>query len=161
MALLRYLLLMALIVWLGSLIFFSFSVTRAAFGVLPTRHMAGSVVARTLTELHWIGIVCGIVFLLSSLALFYMTTGSAHALAPRHILIVLMLALTLASQFGISPRMHQIRTAVVEIDNVPLDDPLRVEFNRLHVWSTRLEGGVLLLGLVLAYLLAQDLRPGA
>jgi len=37
---------------------------------------------------------------------------------------------------------------------VTLDNPARVEFDALHVWSTRVEGAVLLLGLVAIYLTA-------
>jgi hypothetical protein len=44
---------------------------------------------------------------------------------------------------------------MVMIDQVPADDARRVEFNRLHVWSTRLEGSVLLLGLTVIFLTAR------
>jgi len=40
---------------------------------------------------------------------------------------------------------------------VAATDPVRVQFNALHAWSTRLEGGVLLLGLIAVYLTAQQL----
>jgi uncharacterized membrane protein len=155
MPFLRYLMLLSLVAWIGGLIFFSFVVAPTAFGVLPTRHLAGLVVARSLSSLHWIGIISGVVFLLSSMLYSRLNTGSAHVLAPRHVLIIVMLLLTCVSQFGVSPRMHAIRTSVGEIDNVPADNPARVEFNSLHVWSTRLEGTVFLLGLVAAYLTAQ------
>jgi len=62
------------------------------------------------------------------------------------------------SQFAISPKMHAIRAEVGVIDNVPLDDPLRREFNRLHVWSEKFEEAVLLLGLVALYTTAQAFR---
>src|ERR1700757_3770846 len=64
MPFLRYLMLLSLVAWIGGLIFFSFVVAPAAFGVLPTRHLAGLVVARSLSALHWIGIISGIVFLI-------------------------------------------------------------------------------------------------
>jgi hypothetical protein len=157
MGFLRYLTLLSLIAWLGGLIYFSFVVAPTAFAVLPTRHLAGSVVSRSLTALHWMGIACGVVFLITSLLQFRFVTGSTHSFAPRHVLIVIMLVLTCVSQFGISPRMASLRASVVEIDNVSVNDPARVQFNALHHWSTRLEGGVFLLGLVLAYLTAQPL----
>jgi hypothetical protein len=69
-----------------------------------------------------------------------------------------MLALTLVSQFGVSPKMAALRTSMGEIDRVPLDDPARVQFDALHVWSTRLESGVFLLGLVVVYLTAAQVR---
>jgi len=156
MGILRYLMLLSLIAWLGGLIFFSFVVAPTAFAVLPTRHLAGAVVARSLVSLHWIGIISGVVFLITSMLYARLNTGDAHPFAARHVLILVMLILTCISQFGISPKMHAIRTAVGEIDSVPIDNPARVQFNALHVWSTRLEGGVFLLALVVAYLTAQQ-----
>lgn len=154
MAFLRFLMLLSLIVWMGGLIFFSFVVAPTVFSVLPARHLAGSVVSRSLSALHWIGIVSGIVFLVSSMIYARLATGSAHPLALRHILLYIMLALTLISQFGISPKMASLRASRGEIASVPATDPARVQFNALHVWSTRLEGGVFLLGLLVVYLTA-------
>ena len=87
-----------------------------------------------------------------------MATGNARPLRARHVLIVLMLMLTVISQFGITPKMHVIRAEVGVIDNAPLDNPLRMEFDRLHAWSEHIEEAVLLLGLVALYTTAQALR---
>jgi len=152
MPFLRYLMLLALIVWLGGLIFFAFVVAPTAFSVLPTRHLAGNLVARSLQGLHWMGIVAGIVYLASSLVYGRVSTGTFAPFAARHWIVILMLILTLVSQFGVVPRMDTLRASIGEIDAVPLDNPARIEFDALHVWSTRLEGGVLLLGLVATYL---------
>jgi uncharacterized membrane protein len=155
MSVLRLLMLLSLIVWVGGLIFFAFVVAPSAFAVLPTRHLAGSVVSRTLGALHWMGIISGVVYLVCSLLDSRLRTGAAPPFALRNILIVLMLVCTLISQFAVTPRMHAIRAAVVEIDTVPVTDPARVEFNALHVWSERLEKGVFLMGLGLVYLTAR------
>ena len=149
--------LLALIVWLGGLIFLSFVLAPTAFAVIPTRHMAGTVVGRSLGMLHWMGIISGLVFLIASLAYSRLTTGSPRPFAARNVLIVLMLVLTLISQFGIMPRMIALRNAMVLIDSVPLNDPARMEFDGLHAWSVRVESGVLLLALVVTYLTAQQL----
>ena len=93
-------------------------------------------------------IVSGIVFLIASMLYSRMSAGNARPLAARHLLIVLMLLLTVISQFAISPKMHAIRAEVGVIDSVPFDNPLRREFDRLHVWSEKFEEAVLLLGLV-------------
>lgn len=146
--------LLSLIVWLGGLIFFAFVVAPAAFSVLPTRHLAGNVVTRSINGLHWIGIIAGIVYLLCSIIYARISAGTARVFAVRNVIIVLMLALTLISQFGIIPRMDGLRASVGEIDAVPPDNPIRMQFDALHVWSTRVESGVLLLGLVAAYLTA-------
>jgi uncharacterized membrane protein len=160
MSFLRFLMLLSLVVWLGGLIFLAFVLAPTAFspGLLPTRHMAGSIVGRSLDVLHYMAIVSGIVFLIASMLYSRMTVGTARPLAARHLLIVLMLLLTVISQFAISPKMHAIRAEVGVIDNVPPDNPLRMEFNRLHLWSEKFEEAVLLLGLVALYTTAQAFR---
>lgn len=158
MPFLRFLMLLSLVVWIGGLIFFAFGVAPAAFAVLPTTHIAGTLVGRTLAILHWMGIFSGLVFLTSSLLYSQLTQGTPHAFAARNVLIVLMLALTLVSQFGIIPRMDTLRTSMGEASSVPPDNPARQQFDALHEWSTRVEGGVLLLGLAVVYLTAAALR---
>ncbi len=155
MSFLRFLMLLSLIVWLGGLIFFPV-VAQTAFSVLPTQPLAGAVVRRSLGILHWMGMVSGLVFLAGSLIYSRISTGDAHTFSPRNILICLMLALTLISQFGIIPRMDTLRTSRGEIGALPLESPARVQFNALHHWSTRIESGTLLLGLVVAYLTSRS-----
>jgi hypothetical protein len=155
MSFLRFLMFLSLIVWIGGLIFFPV-VAQTAFSVLPTRNLAGMIVGRSLTILHWMAIASGIIFLISSLIYNRLTTSSMHAFGARHILICLMLLLTLISQFGIIPRMNALKASMpAEIDAVPLDNPARVQFDALHIWSTKIEQGVLVLGLVLIYIAAQ------
>jgi uncharacterized membrane protein len=160
MPFLRFLMLLSLVVWLGGLIFFAFVLAPTAFspGLLPTRHLAGSIVGRSLDRLHYMAIVSGIVFLIASMLYNRMASGNARPLAARHSLIVLMLLLTVISQFAVSPKMHAIRAEAGVIDDLPPDNPLRMEFDHLHMWSERLEVAVLLLGLVALYTTAQALR---
>jgi uncharacterized membrane protein len=155
MSFLRFLMLLALIVWLGGVVFFPV-VAQTAFSVLPTRQLADSVVGRSLGTLHWMGMISGVVFLASSLLASRLSTGEAHVFAPRNVLICMMLLLTLISQFGVIPRMDAIRVSIGEIDAAAVDNPARLQFDALHHWSTRLESGVILLGLVLAYVTARS-----
>jgi uncharacterized membrane protein len=159
MSFLRFLMLLSLVVWIGGLIFFAFVLAPTAFDIpstLPNTHLAGNVVGRALSKLHWIAIASGIIFLISSLLYRRMADGTAHIFATRHILLCLMLALTLISQFGIMPRMDVLRTSLGDVASAPIDNPERVQFDSLHVWSTRVEGSVLLLGLVVVYLTARS-----
>jgi hypothetical protein len=158
MSFLRFLMLLSVIVWVGGLIFFPV-VAQTAFSVLPTRHLAGLVVGRSLGILHWMGIASGVVFLASSILHNRLTSGAAHLFGGRNVLVCLMLGLTVISQFGVIPRMDALRAQIHgEIDSVPVDNPARMQFDALHVWSRRLEGAVLLLGLVAAYLTASALH---
>src|SRR5215467_7262440 len=127
MSFLRYLMLLSLIVWLGGLIFFAFVLAPTAFAVLPSRHLAGSVVGRSLGSLHWMAIIAGVIFLASSMLYSRLSKGIAHVFAARHVLICLMLALTLISQFGIIPRMETLRASIGEIDSVPPENPIRIQ----------------------------------
>ncbi len=157
MSFVRYLMLLSLVVWIGGLIFFAFVMAPALFNpaILPTRQLAGNVVSRTLGILHWMGIGCGVVFAITSMIDSRVVNGMAHPFAVRNLLIYAMIILTLVSIFGVAARMEDLKRQMVVIDNVPQDDARRVEFNRLHVWSTRIEGTVLVLGLALLYLTAR------
>jgi len=156
MSFLRFLMLLSLVCWIGGLIFFAFVLAPTAFSVLPNAHLAGNVVGRALSKLHGIAAISGIIFLISSLLHSRFTDGAAHVFAARHILLCLMLALTLISQFGIIPRMDVLRASLGDVRSAPIDNPERVQFDTLHVWSTRVEGAVLLLGLVVVYLTARS-----
>jgi uncharacterized membrane protein len=159
MSFLRFLMLLSLVVWIGGLIFFAFVLAPTAFSipsVLPNTHLAGNVVGRTLSKLHWLGIFSGIVYLISSLLYRRFTEGTAHVLALRHLLLCLMLALTLISQFGIIPRMDVLRASLGDVNTAPIDNPQRVQFDALHRWSTSVEGAVLLVGLGVVYLTASS-----
>jgi hypothetical protein len=151
--------LLSLVVWVGGIIFFAFVLAPTVFhpGILPSRQLAGAVVSRSLGMLHPIGLICGVVFLAASMIDSQVTTGAAGVLAGRNLLVIAMIVLTLISMFAISNRMLALRNDMVFIDTIPQDDPRRVEFNRLHEWSTRLESGVLLLGLAVIFLTSRRL----
>jgi len=159
MSFLRFLLLLSLVLWVGGIAFFAFVLAPTVFhaGILPSRQLAGAVVSRSLGILHWMGLACGIGFVLASIAEARITTGFASVFSGRNLLIYAMMALTLVSMFAISTRMLSLRNDMGFIDTVPHDDARRVEFNRLHEWSTRLESTVLVLGLVVIFLTARRL----
>ena len=150
---------LSLSVWLGSVVFLSFAVAPGAFAALGSREQAGMVVGMALARLHWIGIVCGVVFLV------------AHALGAKSLpaltdlaalAVVLMLLLTLVSQFAVTPRIAGLRVEMKSqfgsVDATPPGNDLRVQFNRFHRYSVWLESGVLLAG-VLALVLLVRSRP--
>ena len=155
MSALRFVMLLSMVIWMGGIIFFAFVVAPAVFSVLPTRHLSGLVVTRTLGTLHWMGVVCGGVFLVCSFFEAYHSTGSVQAFAARNLLVLAMVVVTLWSQIGVSTKMAALRAEMGEIDQIAAADPRRVAFNQLHQWSTRLEVIVLILGLVTLYLIAR------
>ena len=159
MSIVRFLLLLSLVVWVGGIVFFAFVVAPTVFhpGILPSRQLAGAVVSRSLGILHWMGLTCGLVFLVTSVIQSQIMNGVPALLSGRNVLVCCMILLTLIGMFAISTRMLELRNQMVFIDNVPHDDARRVEFNRLHIWSTRLESAVLLFGLAVIFLTSRRL----
>lgn len=155
MTILRFLKLLSLALWIGSIFFFAAVVAPAAFSVLPTRTLAGMVVSRSILGLHWIGLICGLVFLLSSALLAFFQRDESPFM-PRDFLLIAMMAITLYAHFGVERRMNSLKAEMGVIDVISHDDPRRVEFNRLHVWSTRLEGSVFVCGLALLLLIVRE-----
>src|SRR4029077_20491570 len=140
---------------IGGIIFFAFVEAPTLFQVLPTTRMAGDVVSATLAKLHWMGLVSGVIFLICSLIYNWRKNAQPRPFAAAHIFVVLMFALTVVSQFSITPRMRNLRAEMQAVDNLALNSSPRLEFDRLHQWSTRLEGGVLFLGLGVVVLTAR------
>lgn len=153
--LLRTLLYLALIVWIGAEIFFPV-VAAITFGTLQgATHTAGTIVGELLRILHGMGIVSGLVLLaLLALAPAWHIYKPRTVLAPM-ILVVVMLACVAYSQYGIIPAMEHDRiTAGGAIDTTDTTNPVTVHFNKLHNRSERIEGVTLLLGIATVVLVA-------
>jgi len=150
--LLRILRSIAIASWVGGLVFFGF-VAKVAFTTLPDAHTAGTIVRGSLIELHHIGLIVGLAYFLLTLALLA-TQGDTHpARAGELVLIIAMLSLTLYSQFSILPRMESDRLALGgDVTTASENTPARAHFERLHRLSVRLEGAVLIEGLLLLIL---------
>jgi hypothetical protein len=150
--LLRSLLYLALIVWLGAEIFFPV-VAAVTFGTLQgATHVAGTIVGELLRILHGIGIVCGLVLL--ALAPAWHIFKPRSVLAPM-VLLVLMLGCTAYSQYGIIPAMERDRAAAGgAIDTADSANAVTQHFNMLHNRSEHVEEAILLLGIATVVLVA-------
>jgi hypothetical protein len=153
--LLRSLLYLALIVWLGAEIFFPVVAAITFQTLRPDTHTAGTIVGHLLRILHGMGIVSALVVLaLLALAPAFGLYKPNSVLAPM-VLTVLMLVLTVYSQFGITPAMERDRIAAGgAIDTSDQANPVTVHFNKLHNRSERIEGAVMLLGVASVVLIA-------
>ncbi len=154
--LLRTLLYLALIVWLGAEIFFPV-VAAVTFGTLQAdTHLAGTIVGSLLRILHGIGLVSGLVSLaLLALAPAWNIYRPRAVLTPM-ILLVLMLVCTVYSQYGIIPAMERDRIAAGgAIDIHDPADPNVADFNKLHNRSEHVETVLLLLGIAAVVFVAR------
>jgi hypothetical protein len=150
---LRFIEFFALGTWLGSILYFSFVIAPGAFSILGSRDQAGAFVGFALGRLHAIGIALGLLYL-SSAGLRHLAEGGAGKAAM--LAVVLMIAITACSQFGVTERMRSLRTQMGSVNATPASNPLRQQFDRLHKLSVRLEGIVILAGFVALYLTARQ-----
>lgn len=155
---LRALRLLAMVAWVGGLIFFAFVVAPVAFHSLPSTHEAGIVVGGTLRVLHWIGLIGGALFYVATAILWLRAEVSARVgFAIQLTLTGIMLAATAYSQFRVLPAMdHDRDLAGGVVETAPAENAGRVDFERLHVLSERLEGAVLLCGIGVVFLLSRE-----
>jgi uncharacterized membrane protein len=144
---------LCLSLWLGSDVFLSFVVAPGAFRVLASRDQAGAMVGFSLWWMHMIGVICGIVFLVSR---FLRTRSFSTLVAPATLCVVLMIVLTVASQHAVSPRMAELRVQMGSIEATAAGNPLLVEFQKLHGYSVMLESGVLLAGIAAMFWLVRE-----
>ena len=152
-ATLRFLQIFSLGTWVGSILFFSFVVTQGAFSVLPNNDLAGALVGYTLTKLHMIGIVAGVIYLLSTA----LNERSIGALVhPAALLVFVMIVCTTISQYGVIARMDMLKLQMGSIEATAAENPLRVAFDRLHQYSVWLESAVLFSGLAALFLTARQ-----
>ena len=153
---LRTLQFLSLSLWLGADVFLSFVVAPGAFAILGSRDAAGMLVGFSLTRLHLGGIFLGLLFLLARLV---RTHDFASLTSAAALSVVLMVILTAASQFTVSTRMQALKKQMVSVQNTSEDNPLRVQFNRLHRVSVAFESAVLLAGFAAMYLLVRETQP--
>jgi uncharacterized membrane protein len=149
---------LALSIWLGSDVFLSFVVAPGAFRVLaPNRDQAGAVVGFALTRMHLGGIALGVLLLLVRFA---RIRSLASLVSPAALSVVLMIALTVISQYTVSAKMAVLRVQMGSIQATAADNPLLAEFSRLHRISVSLESGVLLAGFAVMYLMVREVAAG-
>jgi hypothetical protein len=154
--LIRTLLLLTLIVWLGAEVFFPVVAAVTFTQLKADTHLAGQIVGSLLRILHGMGLVSGLVAVaLLVLAPAWGIYRARSTMAPLALLLV-MLGLTCYSQFVIIPAMEVDRAAAGGvIDAVPKTNPARVHFDTQHNRSTWVEEAVLLLGIVVVALVAK------
>ncbi len=143
-----------LILWLGAACFFSFAVAPSAFAVLPSREIAGAIVSRTLAIVNYSGLIVGLILLASSLVR-QTNVNRFQLLAERLMLLILTLACA-AGQFVIGLWLSLLKGQIGRpIDEVAVDDPLRVQFNNFHQYSVWVLATAMIAALIAYFLMSR------
>ncbi len=158
---LRYLYVLALVVWLGGMVALAM-VAPATFQVLQAsapqigRALAGELFGTILARFHYVAYACGGVLLLSIGAMAVLGPRP-RAFAVRLGLITVMLLVSLYSGLIVLRSIDAIQLEAGRLPSLlPAGDPLRVRFDSLHQLSTRLMMANVVGALVLLYWEARD-----
>ena len=159
---LRYIYVLALVIWLGGMIAVGLVAAPAIFYALevhdPTggRVAAGAAFGEVLRRFH--------VWTYASAAVMLIALGTLAALGSRPVafrarlaIVVTMLAIALFSGVWVSGRIERLQARIdMPVQSLPATDPRRTEFGRLHGLSTGLMLVNILGGLVLLYWEARE-----
>ena len=153
---LRFVFSFAVALWIGGMAFFTFIAAPSIFTVLP-REAAGNVVADIFPKYYWLGMACGVIALIVSLALGVRTNWN-RVLIIRTLLVGVMLIATLYAAFILQPKVQAVKAQVSSVESLAPTDPLRLEFGRLHGRSFAVNAAVLLLGVIVVFLMAFTMK---
>jgi hypothetical protein len=143
MTLTLFIYLLALVCWLGGMVFFSIFAAPVIFRVLAPAD-AGRVVSGIFPRYYLLGYIAGAIALI--LALYFCVLGNGRGWwVLSAIALVLALGLTVYAGTVLRPRIDAIHIVAEE----PQPDVGRkAEFDRLHRLSVSLNGGVMVLNLL-------------
>lgn len=163
MLVLRYLQVLALAIWVGSMVAIGALMAPTTFQVLQARlpggegrTLAGALFGEVLRRFNPVAYGCGLIILLTLFAM--------KVLGPRPVgfgirvaIASVMLALSLYSGIWVSSRIERMQADIgVSVASLPDTDPRKAEFGRLHGLSTTLMMINLVGGIVLFYWHARD-----
>src|SRR5918993_5005846 len=138
MFLLRYLYVVALVVWVGGLVVAGALVAPSVFGVLQEwnqsqgRVLAGQVFGEVLLRLTWLSYAMGGIMFIT-LTLHRLLGARPLKYGIRVGIMATMLVMMMITGWYLIPRVDAIQAEVSgPVSELPDTDPRRMEFNRLH-----------------------------
>ena len=159
---LRYLYVVALVLWVGGLISAGALVAPSVFGVLQAwnesqgRVLAGQVFGEVLLRLTWLSYAMGVVMIVT-LTLHRLLGARPLKYGVRVGIMGVMLAMMLAMGFYIIPQVNAIQAQVSgPVSALPETDARRVEFDKLHGLSNILFSITAIGGLALCFWEARE-----
>ncbi len=162
MVLLRYLYVVALVLWVGGLVSAGALVAPSVFGVLQAwnasegRMLAGQVFGDVLLRLTWLSYAMAVVMFLT-LTLHRLLGARPLKYGLRVGIMTVMLLLMMAIGFYTLPGVNAIQAQVTgPVSQLAAADPLRLEFERLHGLSNILFSITALGGLALCWWEARE-----
>jgi hypothetical protein len=158
----RYLALMALVVWLGGMVILGLLVAPSTFGVLQTsdpangRMLDGAVFGAILRRFHLVAYACGMILFVSLFVMKFIGPPP-QAFVVRAAIVFVMLLIALYSGVPVTRELAHIQSQVSgPVSRLPETDERRLRFDTLHRTSTMLMTINMGLGLVLLFWYARE-----
>jgi hypothetical protein len=117
---------LAIACWIGGASLFTFVLTPIIFKSF-NRDMAGGIVGALFPGYFKWGLMCGVI----ALATIFMSSTVKHKVIAA-VIIAAMLAITSVQAFVIEPRAALLKKEIPSFETTSKDDPLRVQFRKLH-----------------------------
>ena len=159
---LRYLYVVALVLWVGGLVVAGALVAPSVFGVLEAwnesqgRALAGQVFGEVLLRLTWLSYAMGGIMFIA-LTLHRLLGARPVKYGVRVGIMGVMLVMMMVTGFVLIPQIDAIRAEVKgAVAELPDTDPRRSEFNRLHGLSNMLFSITVIGGLALCWWEARE-----
>lgn len=155
--LLKFLYILAVCFWIGSIFFFSFFAAPSIFKVLP-REMAGNVVSDIFPKYYLVAYICGGVAIITAVMprlLYKHKTGLLFALRIGG--LVAMLALAVYAGQVLRAKAVEARTEMRSLtESSPNYPAAHDKFSKLHGQSAIINSAVFLLGIAILFLNAYN-----
>ena len=146
--------LMSLVVWIGSIIFFSFFGAPSIFKVLD-RSLAGDVVGSIFPKYWMIGYVCSSIAL--GTLLFLRKSGAENTTA-RIILLSVMLVTVFFSGMVVATKARTIKVEMRATEDVVMKELIHKDFIRMHGVSMMMNLAVFIMGVVVIFNMAYYIK---
>lgn len=153
MAWITTLYLLSLVVWVGSLVFFSLIGAPSIFKALPPEY-AGKAVAAIFPKYFPLGYCSGIV---AFVCLIFSGVKTGQWPFLKILVVLVMVGLTVSNSLTTFPKATSLKEEIQSSDSRTDVSLLQHEFGRTHRWSMINNVTVLLLGLLLIFLTARQL----
>ena len=156
---LKFLYSLSLTFWIGSIFLLSMFAAPSIFKML-TREQAGNVVSDIFPKYYMVSYICGVVALISSIALIYFwsTFSSTNSIIRISILFI-MLGLAIYAGEVNRPESHKVRTEMRGLQEGSQEYmEIHKEFGQLHRISALTNGTIFILGIALVFLSAYTNR---
>ena len=146
---------LALAVWVGSIVFYSFFTTPAVFQKLP-REMASELLATLFPRYYSLGYVAGGILLFCTLVEAIMVRQIPWV---RLVIVMLMLGSAVYAGAIVRPQVHDVKIQMKTVEEgSELGKTLKARFDSMHRLSVFLNVVVLVGGLILLGIVAFRLR---